>query len=150
MTVTPSKDSGVLPFSIEIPKSWIKNGTWPEPKGGEDSEYQCGQGATITVSLQLSKAETQATVSAAYARAKARHPEKYWPIKGAYGSGEMVEISVHPKKGVKTSTMDWLAGKVFEGAHRSVFFQWSSTSHIAGPDDRKLVSAIIASIKPLK
>jgi hypothetical protein len=141
----------MLPFSVEIPKSWVKNGKWPNPpKAGDETEYQCGPGAALTVNLSANNAETQATVLAAYARAKKRHTDKYWPIKGQNGSGEMIQLGIPVKKGVRGGGLDWLAGKIYVGAHKSVFFEWRSTTHSAGPADRALVSAIIGSIKPTK
>src|SRR5579862_516142 len=86
VSVNQSKNSGTLPFSIVIPKSWVKGGTWPHMKSGDaDLDYQCGPDATMTLSVTVDPAETQAMVSSTYAMVKKKHPDQFWTIDGPLG-----------------------------------------------------------------
>jgi len=151
VTITPPKDSGTLPFSVEIPKSWVKNGKWPQVANSDDAgTFQCASDATMTLSITRDKNESQTSVNGSYGVVKKKHPNQYWQISGGSEKGVMVEVPLRGMKRKATMPKDWLTGRYYAGSNRVVFFQWGSTSHLSGPTDRKLVTAIVTSVKPLK
>jgi hypothetical protein len=151
IAISQSKGSGTLPYSIEIPKAWVKGGTWPHQKGGDpDIDFQCGPDGTMTLSLTSNPAISQYAVSTSYGVVKKKHPNQFWSLEGPLGKGVMIDLAVHGAKRRSGAQVDSLVGKFYVGNHRVVFFQWGSTSHAATASDRKLVTAIVESLKPKK